>query len=60
MFEYLDFYKQFIRLRNENSMLKLKLEKTIADIEYLAMMTDIELEDPMAVDEVEISDSDVE
>ena len=45
MFEYKNIYKQLIEVKNKNAELQAKLEKTNADIEYIAMMTDVELEE---------------
>ena len=45
MFEYKNVYKQLIEVRNQNAELQAKLAKTNADVEYIAMMTDIELEE---------------
>ena len=36
--------EQTLDLRRENAKLKTNLDKTNADIEYIAMMTDIELD----------------
>lgn len=36
--------EQALDLRRENVRLKAELEKTTADVEYIAMMTDVELE----------------
>ena len=45
MFEYKNIYKQLIEVRNKNAELEAKIDKTNADIEYIAMMTDVELEE---------------
>ena len=36
--------EQTLDLRRENVRLKAELEKTTADVEYIAMMTDVELD----------------
>lgn len=36
--------QQALDLRRENAKLKTNLDKTNADIEYIAMMTDVELD----------------
>lgn len=36
--------EQTLDLRRENAKLKTNLDKTNADIEYIAMMTDVELD----------------
>ena len=36
--------QQALDLRRENVKLKMELEKTTADVEYIAMMTDVELD----------------
>ena len=51
MFEYKNIYKQLIEVKNKNAELQAKLEKTNADIEYIAMMTDVELEEETENDE---------
>lgn len=45
MFEYKNIYKQLIEVRNKNAELQAKLDKTNANVDYIAMMTDIELEE---------------
>lgn len=52
MFEYKNIYKQLIEVRNKNAELEAKIDKTNADIEYIAMMTDVELEETENEDEV--------
>ena len=44
MFEYKNIYKQLIEKKKKNAELEAKLNKTNADVEYIAMMTDVELE----------------
>ena len=53
MFEYKNVYKQLIEVRNKNTELAMKLDKTNADIEYIAMMTDVDLEETEEVEDVE-------
>ena len=45
MFEYKNIYKQLIEVRNKNAALQAELDKTNANVDYIAMMTDIELEE---------------
>lgn len=45
MFEYKNIYKQLIEVRNKNAELQSEIAKTKADVEYIAMMTDVELEE---------------
>ncbi len=53
MFEYKNIYKQLIEVRNKNAELAMKLDKTNADIEYIAMMTDVDLEETEVTENVE-------
>ena len=48
--------EQTLDLRRENVRLKAELEKTTADVEYIAMMTDVELDTDN--DETEEDDND--
>ena len=54
MFEYKNIYKQLIEVRNKNAELQAKLDKTNADIEYIAMMTDVDLEETEVTENVEV------
>lgn len=36
--------EQALNLRRENVKLRIELDKTTADVEYIAMMTDVELD----------------
>ena len=45
MFGYKDTKTQLLEEKKKNAELQAKLAKTDADIEYLAMMTDVELEE---------------
>ena len=42
---YISFNKQLLKQQKENEQLKIENEKRSADIDYIAMMCDIELED---------------
>ena len=44
MFEMKTLNEQALDLRRENIRLRTELEKTNADVDYIAMMTDIELD----------------
>ena len=44
MFGFLDARKQLIRERQKNAALEAQIAKANRDIEYLAMMTDVEME----------------
>ncbi len=44
MFGFLDARKQLIRERQKNAALEAQIAKTNSDIEYLAMMADVEME----------------
>ena len=45
MFKFKDVKTQLLEEKKKNAELQAKLEKTNADIEYIAMMTDVELEE---------------
>lgn len=53
MFGYKDTKTQLLEEKKKNSALQAKLAKTDADIEYLAMMTDVELEETEETENVE-------
>lgn len=55
MFKYKGVNEQLIEERKKNAYLQAKLNKANADIEYLAMMSNIELED----EEVNINEDEV-
>lgn len=55
MFKYKGVNEQLLEERKKNASLQVKLNKANADIEYLAMMSDIELED----EEVNINEDEV-
>lgn len=44
MFGFLDARKQLIRERQKNAALEAQIAKANSDIEYLAMMADVEME----------------
>ena len=44
MFEMKSIQQQALDLRRENVKLRIELDKTTADVEYIAMMTDVELD----------------
>ena len=44
MFRYTSLREQILLERQKNAMLQSQLEKNIADIDYLAMMSDINLD----------------
>lgn len=45
MFKFKDVKTQLIEEKKKNAELQAKLAKTNADVEYIAMMTDVELEE---------------
>ena len=45
MFDFKSTRKQLLEERRKNAQLMAELNKTTADVEYLAMMTDVEMED---------------
>ncbi len=45
MFGYKDTKRQLMEEKKKNAELQAKLEKTNADVEYIAMMTDVELDE---------------
>ena len=51
MFKFKDVKTQLLEEKKKNAELQAKLEKTNADIEYIAMMTDVELEEETENDE---------
>ena len=44
MFKYVPLIKQILEERRKNAHLEEKNQKNVADIEYIAMMCDVELE----------------
>lgn len=53
MFKFKDVKTQLMEEKKKNAELQAKLEKTNADIEYIAMMTDVELEETEGEENVE-------
>ena len=53
MFGYKDTKKQLLEEKKKNAELQAKLAKTNADVEYIAMMTDVELEETEETENVE-------
>ena len=45
MFGFKSTREQLVEERRKNAQLQAALDKTSADVEYIAMMTDVELED---------------
>lgn len=57
MFKYKGVNEQLLEERKKNASLQAKLNKANADIEYLAMMSNIELEDgEVNINEDEVSE----
>lgn len=54
MFKFKDVKTQLLEERKKNAELQAKLAKTNADVEYIAMMTDIELEETESEEDVEV------
>ena len=54
MFEYKNIYKQLIEVRNKNAELQAKFDKTNANVDYIAMMADIDLEETEEPENVEV------
>lgn len=53
MFKFKDVKTQLLEEKKKNAELQAKLAKTNADVEYIAMMTDIELEETEETENVE-------
>lgn len=51
MFKFKDVKTQLMEEKKKNAELQAKLNKTNADVEYIAMMTDVELEEETENDE---------
>lgn len=51
MFVYKDTKRQLMEEKKKNAELQAKLAKTNADVEYIAMMTDVELDEEMEENE---------
>lgn len=59
MFGFKSSREQMIEERRKNAQLQAALDKTSSDVEYIAMMTDIELEED-EVEEMEVEEDDVQ
>ena len=55
MFGYKSLHEQLIEERNKNEQLQYQLEKANADLYYIAMMTDVDLEEDVPSDNLEVS-----
>lgn len=53
MFGYKDTKTQLLEEKKKNAELQAKIAKTNADVEYIAMMTDVELEETEETENVE-------
>ena len=53
MFKFKSTKEQLIEERRKNAVLQSALEKTNADVEYIAMMTDIELDEAESEENIE-------
>ena len=53
MFGYKDTKTQLLEEKKKNAELQAKLAKTNADVEYIAMMTDVELDETESEENVE-------
>ena len=53
MFGYKDTKTQLLEEKKKNAALQAKLAKTNADVEYIAMMTDVELDETESEENVE-------
>jgi hypothetical protein len=56
MFRYKSIHEQLFEERRKNAKLQSQVEKANADLEYIAMMTDVDIEE----DETEVTDDDDE
>lgn len=52
MFGYKDTKRQLMEEKKKNAELQAKIAKTDADVEYIAMMTDVELEETEEIEDV--------
>ena len=57
MFKYKSINDQLIEERNKNTLLNMQLAQAQANIDYIAMLTDIELEEEVSEDVSEIPES---
>lgn len=53
MFKYKSIKSQHVKIINQNKALKAQNEKLKADLDYIAMMTDVELENETEEEEYE-------
>lgn len=53
MFKFKDVKTQLLEEKKKNAELQAKIAKTNADVEYIAMMTDVELEETEGEENVE-------
>lgn len=60
MFGYKSTKEQLLEERRKNAQLQAALDKTSADVEYIAMMTDVELDDDEELMETEVEDDDAQ
>jgi hypothetical protein len=56
MFRYKSIHEQLFEERRKNAKLQAQIAKANADLEYIAMMTDVDIEE----DETEVTDDDDE
>lgn len=49
--KYISIEQQLLKERRENAALRAEVAKSVADIDYIAMMCDVELETEVATDE---------
>lgn len=55
MFGYKSLHEQLIEERNKNEQLQYQLEKANADLYYIAMMADVDLEEDVPSENLEVS-----
>lgn len=60
MFGFKSTREQLLEERRKNAQLQAALDKTSADVEYIAMMTDVELESDDEFEETEVEDDDAQ
>lgn len=56
---YISFNKQLLKQQKENEQLKIENEKRSADIDYIAMMCDIELEDASLSENADVEEEQI-
>lgn len=59
MFGFKSTREQLLEERRKNAQLQAALDKTNSDVEYIAMMTDVELEED-EVEEMEVEEDDAQ